>query len=100
MYAISTYLPTIVFPENGCSITGGASLENVVVDNVFYEGTADYCNDGWVNDVNDENFNGCVLYFRCMRETDTLKNVVFRNIFARAGAEIARVHEGYKLDIK
>ncbi len=99
LYAISTYLPTIVFPENGCKITGGASLENVVIDNVFYEGTAEYSKDGWVNDVNDD-FSGCALDFRCMRETDTLKNVVFRNIFARDGAEIARVHDGFELEIR
>lgn len=87
MHAISSYLPTQIFEENGCEITGGVTLENVLFDNIHYDGKAAYKNQGWLIDTTEE-YNGCALYFRSMRESDFFKRVTFRDIYAREGAAL------------
>ena len=88
MHAVSTFLPEMVFPENDCVICGGISMKNTVIENVFYTGTAAYCDDPGDGSYKNrytypgQPFTGCALDFRCMRMTDRLENVVFRNIFA------------------
>ena len=87
MHAISTFLPEMVFAENNCSICGGIDMKNVIIENVFYNGSAAYCDD--MGDGSYKNrytypgkpFSGCALDFRCMRAGDRLQNVIFRNIF-------------------
>ena len=87
MHAISSYLPTQIFEENGCEITGGVTLENVLFDNIHYDGKAAYKNQGWLIDTTEE-YNGCALYYRSMRESDFFKRVTFRDIYAREGAAL------------
>ena len=95
MHAVSTFLPEMVFPENGCVICGGIDMRNVCVENIYYTGTADYCDDP--GDGSYQNrytypgvpFQGCALDFRCMRPTDRLDNVVFRGIFSSAPEKLA-----------
>jgi hypothetical protein len=78
---------------------GGVTMENVVIENVYYDGTAGFCDDPNQTIVGQE-WHGAALDFRCMRKTDYFKNVIFRNIFAREGAEIAVCKMGVELDIK
>ena len=101
LYAISTYFPTIVYPENNCKVCGGVSLENVVFDNIHYNAVPNAIekknktfNDG------SEDYNGCALDFRCMRDNDMLKRVVFRDIFVCDGAEMLLADERYQFDIR
>ena len=85
MYAISTYCPVRTLEENGCTISGGVTMENVHFENIRYTGTAGWCDDDLINDPT-EPFSGCALDFRCMHEDDTLTNVTFRNVTSREGA--------------
>ena len=98
MHAISSFQRETVFWENGCKMEGGVTMENVVIENVYYDGTAGFCDDPNQTIVGQE-WHGAALDFRCMRETDYFKNVIFRNIFAREGAEIAVCKMGVELDI-
>ena len=43
---------------------------------------------------------GCALDFRRMREEDSFKNVVFRDIFAREGAELCIACDKVTPDIR
>ena len=99
MYAISTYQPTFVFWENDCYVSGGVSLKNVLIENVYYNGLAAHCDEEALTDVN-EPFNGCALDFRKMRDSDTLENVRFRNINTKDGSDLFLVKEGITLDIQ
>jgi len=90
LYAVSTY-----------ARNGGASLENVVFDNIHYDAApieedknVDYMNGG------DKDFCGCALDFRLMHENDTLKNVIFRDVFVRDGIGTHIANERYTLDIR
>ncbi len=98
MYAISTFQPTEIFWENNCEVSGGVSLENVVMENIYYNGTAGYRNEAFLT-VPDANFNGCTFDFRCMRDSDFIKNVKIRNVFTCPGAEEVMIKEGFKLNI-
>ncbi|MBQ2966761.1 MAG: hypothetical protein IJE10_01405 [Clostridia bacterium] len=99
MYAISTYQSSGVFWENGCVVSGGASLENVLLENIHFNGTADYRMEKFINDP-DENYIGCGLDFRCMRESDFLKNVIVRDVFVKEGVPIKLMREGLELNIQ
>lgn len=106
MHAVSTFLPEMVFSENNCSICGGIDMKNVVIENVFYSGTADYCDDpgdgSYKNRYTypDIPFDGCALDFRCMRKDDRLQNVVFRNIFCDTPSKLATHNSSIKLNIR
>ena len=99
MYAVSTYQPTFVFWENNCSVSGGASLKNVLIENVYYNGKAAYGKEGQLTDP-DVPFSGCALDFRKMRDFDTLENVRFRNINCKDGSDLFLVRDGITLDIQ
>ena len=74
-------------------------MENVVFDNIHYNGTAGHTNEEWMNDEGEE-FLGCALDFRRMREDDYFKNVVFRDVFTRDGAELFIACDKVKPDIR
>ena len=78
---------------------GGATLENVAFDNIHYNGTAGHCDKEWMNEPGTP-YSGCALDFRRMREEDFFKNVVFRDIFAREGAELCIACDKIKPDIR
>lgn len=70
-------------------------------DNIHYnavlekkDASYDLLNDG------SDNFNGCTLDFRCMCEVDTLKRVVFRDVFVCDGAKLLLADERYEFDIR
>jgi len=90
LYAVSTY-----------EGNGGASLENVVFDNIHYNAVPidDDKRIGYING-GDLNYNGCALDFRRMNEGDTLNRVVFRDIFVCSGAKMYIADERYELDIR
>ena len=98
-YGVSTFLPSLVSGETKCWVEGGVTMENVVVDNIHYCGSCGNPQDRGIANPG-EVFDGAALDFRCMRDSDSLKNVVFRDIFAREGAEIAVAREGIELDIR
>lgn len=98
MSAISTF----IMPSKswvGCMIEGGVTMQNVVFENIHYNGTAEHLNDRKLN-VPGTEYPGCALDFRCMREDDKLDRVVFRDIFSRDGAPIDITNEKFKLDIR
>lgn len=99
MFAVSTFMQETVFWENGCKREGGVTMENVVFSNINYDATPGFNNDPNFNKLGDEWY-GAALDFRLMREGDYLKNVVFRDIFACEGAELAVSKMGIELDIK
>ena len=76
-----------------------ARLENVVMENIHYNGTAGYRNEAFLT-VPDKNFNGCTFDFRCMRDSDFIKNVIIRDVFTCSGAEVKMVKENFDLNIK
>ena len=94
MYAVSTYFPTRVHEETGCSNFGGVSLKNVVIENIFYSGCATHSEKDWLYTYLDQEFSGCALDFRCLRENDTFTNTIFRNIFTDAGQALVMVADG------
>jgi len=87
MSAISTFAIHRWLEQKQLYAWGGATMENVVFDNIHYNGTAGHCNEEWMNDEG-EQFDGCALDFRRMREEDYFKNVVFRDVFTREGTEL------------
>lgn len=105
MHAISTFLPEMVFEENGCVICGGITMKNVLIENVYYSGTADYCDDPGDGSYKNRYtfpglpFQGCALDFRCMRTTDQLKNLVFRNIFTDTPDRLELHHPDFPLNV-
>ncbi len=99
MHAVSTFMCEHINRENNRHVQGGVDMENVVIENIHYNGTAGYCD--WATlTVPGEPFNGCALDFRCMREGDGFQNVVFRDIFACEGAELVMSCEGLSVDIQ
>ena len=98
MYAISTYLPTAI-SQSGCAVTGGVTMENVRFDNIHYNGTAGHCDEVLINDP-ESDFHGTALDFRRMRQSDTLKRVVFRDVFCREDVPLFLVRDGLTLDIR
>lgn len=105
MHAVSSFLPEMVFQENNCSIFGGVDMKNVLIENVFYSGTAAYCNDPGDGSYRNRYtypglpFAGCALDFRCMRTSDRFDNVHFRNIIADTSEKKLLTHERYDVDI-
>ncbi len=99
MYAVSTYQPTQIFKENDCAITGGVSMKNVTIENVYYHGTAGHSHEKGLTDVTVP-YHGCALDFRCMRDSDVLENVCFRNIVTEEGIPVSLCHEKFRLDIE
>ena len=83
----------------GCMIEGGVTMQNVLFENIHYNGTAEHLDEHKLNTPGTE-YPGCALDFRCMRESDTLDRVVFRDIFTRAGVPIDITNEKFKLDIR
>ena len=99
MHAVSTFAPDVRSSETGCLIRGGVSMKNVVIDNIHYNGTADHRDDTSVT-LPDSDFAGAALDFRCIRETDTFQNVIFRDIFSCDGKKLAVVNPNISLDIR
>ena len=87
MSAISTFAIHRWLEQKQLYAWGGATMQNVVFDNIHYNGTAGHCDEEWMNDEG-EPFYGCALDFRRMREDDYFKNVVFRDVFTREGTEL------------
>lgn len=104
LYAVSTYQGIQTFWETGNEIHPGASLKNVVIENVYYTGKSIYREhpeDRYTElTYLGEKFGGCALDFRCLRDTDVIKNVVLRNIFSRENAPLLLAKEGYGLKIE
>ena len=99
MSAISTFAIHRWLEQKKLYAWGGATMENVVFDNIHYNGTAGHVNEEWMNDEGEE-FLGCALDFRRMREDDYFKNVVFRDVFTRDGAELFIACDKVKPDIR
>lgn len=99
MYAVSTYQPTFVFWENDCTVSGGVTMKNVLIENVYYNGKAAYCNSEQLTEPGVP-FSGCALDFRKMRDTDTMENVRFRNINVKDGSDLFLAKDGIALDIQ
>ncbi len=103
LYAVSTYQGVQIFWETGNEIHPGASLKNVVIENVFYTGKSIYREhpeDRYTElTYLGEKFGGCALDFRCLRDTDVVENVTLRNVHAREGAPLLLAKEGYGLKI-
>ncbi len=99
MSAISTFAIHRWLEQKQLYAWGGATMENVVFDNIHYNGTAGHCDEEWMNDEGEE-FGGCALDFRRMREEDYLKNVVFRDVFTREGTELFIACDKVKPDIR
>ena len=87
MSAISTYAIHRYLEQKHLYAWGGATIENVVFDNIHYNGTAEHTDEEWMN-VPGTPFGGCALDFRRMREDDYFKNVIFRDVFTKEGAEL------------
>lgn len=100
MYAISTYFPIREDKKSGCANWGGVSLKNVVIENVFYSGKATHSELDWKYTYLDRPYDGCALDFRCLRETDTFENVIFRNIFPSNGRPQVLAAEGREYRIE
>ena len=104
LYAVSTYQGVQTFWETGNEILPGASLKNVVIENVYYTGKSIYREhpeDRYTElTYLGEKFGGCALDFRCLRDTDVVENVTLRNIHTREGAPLLLAKEGYGLRIK
>lgn len=87
MSAISTYAVHRFLKQKQLYAWGGATLENVIFDNIHYNGTAEHCDEEWMNEPG-TSFGGCALDFRRMREEDYFKNVIFRDVFTREGTDL------------
>jgi len=87
MSAISTYAIHRFLEQKQLYAWGGATLENVIFNNIHYNGTADHCDEEWMNEPG-TSFGGCALDFRRMREEDYFKNVIFRDVFTREGTDL------------
>lgn len=99
MSAISTFAIHRWLEQKKLYAWGGATMENVVFDNIHYNGTAGHQNEEWMNDEGEE-FGGCALDFRRMREEDYFKNVIFRDVFTREGTELYIACDKVKPDIR
>lgn len=99
MSAISTFAVDRFLNQKQMYAWGGATIENVVFENIHYNGTAGHCDEEWMNKPGTP-FDGCALDFRCMREEDYFKNVIFRDVFSRDGAEICVACDKVKPDIR
>ena len=99
MSAISTFACDLLIVKQNIVAHSGATMENVVFDNIHYNGTAGHCDEEWMNDPGEE-FNGCALDFRKSRDTDYFKNVIFRDVFTREGTEICLACDKTKPDIR
>jgi hypothetical protein len=99
MSAISTFAVHRWLNQKQLYAWGGATMENVVFENIHYNGTAGHCDEEWMNIIGEE-FHGCALDFRRMREEDYFKNVIFRDVYARNGAELFITCDKVKPDIR
>lgn len=99
MHAISTFACNMLIVKQNRIAYGGATMENVVFDNIHYNGSAGHCNEEWMNEPGTP-YNGCAIDFRRMREGDYLKHVVFRDVFAREGAELCMACDQVTPDIR
>jgi len=99
MSAISTFSIHRWLEQKKLYAWGGATMENVVFDNIHYNGTAGHLDEEWMNDAGEE-FGGCALDFRRMREDDYFKNVIFRDVFTRDGTELYIACDKVKPDIR
>lgn len=99
MSAVSTFAITCISGTTGKAVEGGVSMENVVFDNIIYRGTAEHGDETRFN-IPGTPFPGCALDFRCLRQSDIFKNVVFSNIFTPEDTQLALVKDGFHLDIR
>lgn len=104
LYAVSTYQGVQIFWETGNEILPGASLRNVVIENVYYTGKSVYREhpeDRYTElTYLGEKFGGCALDFRCLRDSDVVENVTLRHIHAREGAPLLLAKKGYDLKVE
>jgi len=87
MFAVSTFIPAREAGDTGIMMLGGVTMENVLFDDIRYEGTAGHCDDELMN-IPGTAFPGCALDFRLMRDTDSLTGVEFKHVTARDGAPL------------
>ena len=99
MSAISTFACNRYLNKLKRVAEGGATMENVVFENIHYNGTAGHCDEEWMNEVG-TSFDGCALDFRRVRENDYFKNVVFKDVFAKNGSHICITCDQIKPDIR
>jgi hypothetical protein len=100
MFAVSVFACDRLIKKQNKIAYSGATMENVVFENIHYNGTAGHCDDEWMNEPGTP-FPGCALDFRRVRENDYFKNVVFRDVFARReGSEICITCDKIKPDIR
>lgn len=105
LYAISTYQSVQKFWETNCDILPGVDMKNVTIDNVYFNGTAEYkdnLEDRYMElTFPNVKFYGCAIDFRCLREDDKLENVFICNVFTQ-NCNIPKLllKDGYKLTIK
>ena len=100
MFAVSVFACDRLIKKQNKIAYSGATMENVVFENIHYNGTAEHCDDEWMNEPG-TSFPGCALDFRRVREGDYFKNVVFRDVFARReGSEICITCDKIKPDIR
>ena len=99
MSAISTYAIHKFHEKKKMFAWGGATMENVVFENIHYNGTAGHCDEEVMNEPGTK-FDGCALDFRRMRDDDYFKNVVFKDVFTREGTELCIACDKVKPDIR
>ncbi len=99
MSAVSTYAIHKFLPQKQLYAWGGATMQNVVFDNIHYNGTAGHCDEEWMNEPGTP-FGGCALDFRRMRDNDYFDRVVFRDVFTREGTELCIACDRVTPDIR
>ena len=90
LYAVSTYMTAQRHTETGCELLPGISMKNVILQNIEYSGSSEYedSNEKYTElTFPNENFVGCAVDFRCLRDTDILENVTIKNVTASGGRE-------------
>lgn len=104
MYAISTYQSVQKFWETDCDILPGVDMENVSIENIRYDGTAEYkdnLEDRYMElTFPNEKFNGCAIDLRCLRDNDKLKNVTVKNVTTKGKIPKLLLKEGYSLKVE
>lgn len=122
-HAVSTFMIPAVSRETKNHFFGGITMENVTFDNIRYNAelphgdTLNWRSDArfsypteiidgvdYIAKFNAQPYYGAALDFRHMQPFHTLKNVVFRDIYAREGVERFVTEglkpEGFRLDVR
>lgn len=100
LYAVSSYRAEAFFDETNIVVEPGVSMENVVMENIFYYGSSEYTenpNDKYSElTFPNEKFAGCAIDFRCLRKDDKISNVVLKKVFTERGRVKALIKEDMK----